>query len=505
MTDPKQQVLAALDRLKAFTAWKEEASNPTLAARIFKYVNRVFSSDSRRKIRSKEMNMHVSLEIATNTLRSYHYLLQHDPELAQQAQKVIDQYNTQIAQTDILFVQAEDNLHPIEIPFSKPPAAKKIDALFYLNLPNSVPKQEHKDSLRAKTLRYLQDSLGVAKTVEALKNTAYFKMSGTTAMLSVLPGIFATADFREMGTHSILIPESFSISADSLCNGFPLPAYHTGMALHGALIPTCPRRPEHLPKNLYRLLQQQKAIRLGLTLDGPLIPKAWQIYLKKKEEFEKDREIILTLQNQWWEALFQANEESVDASISQFFEACKKANIPYETFTEVNEGLLDLFVHTPIVALQKAWVTPNHPLRHSQNKQQAALALLEKETSEALTKVQTSLSQAHSLLHTGILHYVSVAGTTLARHCQRIFLQHFSETTEISSLPLSDADLRIHMILYSQFIAYTDVFQNRQTLSIKELLQQEISILRTPNIEKISHPAAEIVAELGAYFIAQRK
>jgi hypothetical protein len=473
-------------------------------------------------------------------------------ELAKSALSAIQRYNDIVAQSEIaqpdydyarqrLLLDQEIKGQQIELPHvvsvkyaSHPdaahPAHKMLKELSQTlrdgakNQPTISPKHKESrqfliDTFQMKAIRLIQTHLQkpVAEIVPLVKQTtpeideeSHADLITMQQFIEVDAGsvILVTGCFSRQTAHSkfmtMPIPDSFRLSSQLTHTGFPYPSQHTGWALADKWVNAFPLRADQTP-TFQQVHQRRKLLAHRLLFDQEFIQQVRSHFKIKREIFDQNREIFLSLHRQLQQALKQGNaDEELDPLVENFYQEMASTSSAFDLLTQTQQQVLNLFVKQPIQMIEEEWLgAAVTPLRTGlpQEKYQAACLRFEEHNQQV--RKQLDLTQPRHA-------YIWQRGLLLGGAFRSIALQYQSEKMGFSPPLLNDFERKLQICAFQQLIAFLDECEHRiEVLDPAQMKgdlliawSKDLQVLETSHEVEYAMPLT-IVNELERYFTAR--
>lgn len=316
--------------------------------------------------------------------------------------------------------------------------------------------------------------------------------------------ILVTACFNRRGTSSNLgsmpipIVSDFNLIFHVTHSGYPYPSQHTGWVLGDKWVDASPLRIDQTPY-FNQINQRKKALALQLLNDHTFAQKIHRHFKLKRDVFDQNRHIFLSLHRQLIQAL-QSTKES-NSFMDAFYQEAASAPSAFDYISKAQQLILDYFIDQPCETLKNEWLeNPASLLRFGtpQEKIQAANLKLEQYRKQVQDQFDLTLPNHSYILEQGLKLFEAFKG---------IILQYHSEKMGFSPPLLTDFERKLQICAFQQLLSFLDQCENGSEIldpaQVKRDLliasSEELRILESSQEDESSMPVM-IVNELEHYF-----
>ncbi len=502
--DLKQQILQARDvlqshsslieKLKTGDSSQQKLANSALEA-IQRY-NSILKKDYKSLARYDFYNYERNNLLSDKEIKGQLIQLPHTVSIKYDASVYSDKTKTTLKELGIAF-QANS--------FKKTHAVKQTT--------HKKAEQFMLDTFRMKAIRMIQSHLPQSySTAEILQlitqSPINLELENELVLirqqLTIGPGsiIILFGSFKQSSDlMSMPIIDHIQLSSEATHSGFPYPSQHCGWALIDELVHAYTLRTEQIP--LYRQIEsRKKKLSQLLLFDPDYIAKSYQQFKLKRENFDKNKAIILPLHRQLQEAilkgcfLFTENNKKI---LSIFYEKIHSSVSPFDLLTSLQEEITRKFIQYPAKLLEDEWLEGNQTLLRKgtpAERFQQAKTILE-------TSREQMISDISDLEENDISAYIRLIGSALGKASQNILLQYFSEKIGYAPPMLSDFERKVQLCAFEQLLVFLDDMEKPIDLTtdfIQDLIQktQKDLAIFTQTIDE--SPAEALINELEIYF-----
>lgn len=317
--------------------------------------------------------------------------------------------------------------------------------------------------------------------------------------------ILVTGCFKRQGSQSkfmtMPIPDSFRLSFQLTHTGFPYSSQHTGWALADQWTNASPLRPDQTPL-FQQINQRRKRLAHRLLFDQSFIQDVRSHFKIKRDVFDQNRQLFLPLHRQLHQALLnEAGIEEADPYIDMFYQEAANAPSAFDFLTQVQQQVLDVFIHQPMRALEEEWLEGTSDSLRSgspQEKYHAARSKIEHYCQQAQGRFDTfHFRQAH----------IVQQGRLLGKAFEAVGLQYQSEKMGFSPPLLDSFERKLQACAFQQLLTFLDNCEHRIDLLDPAQIKSDLLIASSKDLELIEastenehHLSFQIVNELECYF-----
>jgi hypothetical protein len=319
--------------------------------------------------------------------------------------------------------------------------------------------------------------------------------------------ILVTGCFKRNISHSkfmtMPILDDLRLSFQMTHTGFPYPSQHTGWALSDHWVDAFPLRTDRTPL-FQQIYQRRKRLAHQLLFDQAFVQKASRHFKIKRDIFDQNRHIFLSLHRQLQQALQKEALNEEESLLEIFYQEAACAPSTFDFLVQTQQQILNVFIKQPIRALEEDWLgdlSASLRIGSPQEKFQAACLRLGQHRQQAQEKFDSNHSQQAYLVQQGML---------LSRAFQSVGLQYQSEKMGFSPPLLSDFERKLQACAFQQLITFLEECEQRLDIldpaQIKNDLllawSKDLALLETHGEDEPALPWA-IVNELESYFNAR--
>ncbi len=400
-------------------------------------------------------------------------------------------------------------------------AAEKISYLRELVIPAFQVQQQTLELYYMKIIALLENKL--FSKVEArslvLKTPTNILLDKEAQRVTIsqrlvpLPGqlVEVSATFlMDKRTLNFSIFQSDNFSNKSTQTGFPYPSQHDGWALPEILIPKYLHRPERL-KHFPDLFQIKGQIAQALLPKGSLVEKAGMFLRKKRQTFEEHKSEFVSYHKNLAIAIADASTDPLDEShdgeldhtkdcIDNFFEVLTHHSTPYDFLSETHYQIMHKLITLPHTELEKAWI------RGEIDNLDVAQNFLDNEMKNNRLKWLQEYNAIDDEVEKSTLKYSLAMSDILSLPVQQLILQQNSEIMRNPPPTLSLFAKKLQIALYLQLWEFqhelsldpqeTDIF-----CRLSRLLEDDITLFKSPNFASLPWTAVAVSAELETYYM----
>ena len=386
---------------------------------------------------------------------------------------------------------------------------------------HAIPVTSVRETLNFVKTQPIVATVDVDQGVNNNSQTSIVSLSQT---LSLFPGevIELLGAFkRDSHSHILSTPitDRFQLSSKSVQSGFPHSSQHHGWALCDKLIPACPLRMDRLPQ-LQFLLNEKKRVALDLLPAGELIGKAKQILKLKKQGFDEQKRLFLSMHKALSRAIIRAagNHENIPAErfrpVDTYFSLLVEEPAAFENFSKTIQLFNEHFIERPSNKLEEKWISGaeaefNHP--ELQVRFIAAEKIVRQEIESVKEELVSRLGQLTSEFERATIEYIIAMSEVITPATTAIILQQHSEKIEYAPPMLNNFAQLIQVSLFKQVQEFHQEFSielesdNSVNVSaiqehLKRLLEEDLAHFKTVDIGNLSEENVSLVHELEDYY-----